>query len=432
MTEAHKVCPICQAHNHRNATICVTCGATIAEVAPNEQSAPADSRAERYDYRLGETDLAEASLGVRGRILSGIVIALVLLIAGFSALAFLAPRLFETGTGSVQTVPTLMSTRMSGPSVTPGPPTATFTLSPIPSMTPTTIPTPTPCIQRVTAGDSLIAIVSRCGHSNLDILPTVMALNGIADETRLQIGQEIIVPLPSPTSDPAATAPPQAEVDARIDDVVRVAFDPLAPTATPTLLPGLMWHVVQPDENMIVIAVQYKTDAQTLSEVNPEIEFLLCDYSSAYGGPECTVNLSQGQKVRVPAPTATTTPIPTASGSETPTPLPSATFNAPIAQSPPDQAVFNALEQITLRWVATGTLAQNEVFRIVVQDIDSGAVFTTDTREHFFIIPAAWQALDDARHNYSWQVSVIDTISNSASHATEIRTFVWQGTGQAE
>ena len=439
MTKVYKVCPICDARNHRNAALCATCGTTIVEVAPHEQSREDDFGAERYDYRLGETDLAEESLIPIGRVLSAFMILIVVLIVAGVAWTALGPRLPEGSSAHAAIERTAAPTRMAGPSVTPGSPTATYTASPPPTAAPTDTETPAPCVRKVAAGDSLIGIISRCGHRSLEILPTVMALNGIVDETRIQVGQEIIVPLPSPTPDPAATPPLTAEGDvdsaSAADDsrsaglALVAAVDPFAPTATPTLLPGLMWHVVQPEENMIVIAVQYETNAKSLSDLNPEIEFYLCDFGLAYGGPECTVQLRQGQKIRVPAPTPTMTPIPTASGSETPTPLPTATFNAPLAISPPDQAFFTAFEQVTLRWVTTGRLADNEVYRIHVTDTDTGATFSADTSELFYIIPDEWQAQDADSHHYSWHVSVSDIDTNDVSLSTAVRTFVWQGVG---
>ena len=265
-----------------------------------------------------------------------------------------------------------------------------------------------------------------------------MQLNGIRDEALIQIGQEIIVPLPSPTPDPVATEAPAGEADiesaaeqGRSEGLSLLAFDPLAPTETPTLLPGLMWHIVQPDENMIAIAVQYRTNAKALSDLNPEIEFLLCEFGLDYGGPECTVNLWQGQKIRVPAPTPTTTPIPTASGSETPTPLPTATFNAPIAQSPPNEAFIAPLQRVTLRWVGTGRLAADEVYRVFLADSDSGLNYTADTRELFFIVPEAWQPQDANSHHYVWRVDVVNSSSGLVSNSSAERSFVWQGAGRA-
>jgi len=433
LTETFKVCPICQSRNQQHAAVCVTCGASIAEVAA-QGPARADDSPPRYDFRLGETDLAEESLSRRGRILSALLVLTI-----FAASAAIALLMLSSRSGSAAAVPqaaTATSTRIAGPSVTPGPPTATFTSSPMPTAPPTDTLTPAPCMRQVAAGDSLIGIISGCGHRNLDILPTVMQLNGITDEALIQIGQEIIVPLPSPTRDSAATAAPvieppseSAAAENQSEGLALLAFDPLAPTETPTLLPGLMWHVVQPDENMIAIAVQFRTNAKALSDLNPEIEFQLCEFGLDYGGPECTVNLWQGQRIRVPAPTPTRTPIPTASGSETPTPLPTATFNAPIAQSPPDEAFIAPLQQVTLRWVGTGRLAADEVYRIVLVDSDSGANYTAATRELFFILPEAWQPQDTNSHQYAWHVDVLNTGTGRVSNSSAERSFVWQGAG---
>lgn len=385
---------------------------------------------------MGETDLAEESLSLAGRILSVVLILFIILAVLGIAFAVLSMRLGDP-TGAIGGIPTPKPTRIAGPTVTPGPPTASHTPSPRPTMPPTDTLTPSPCLRKVAAGDSLIGIVTRCGHQNLDILPTVMQLNNIADEALIQIGQEIVVPLPSPTLDPAATATPAADeinaasANSLSEGLALLAFDPLAPTETPTLLPGLMWHIVQRDENMIRIAVRYETTAKTLSDLNPEIDFSLCDFSAAYGGPECTVQLRQDQRIRVPAPTPTVTPIPTASGSETPTPLPTATFNAPIAQSPPSDAFFASSEQVTLRWVATGRLSPSDVYQITLTDADTGASYTAETRELFFIVPDILQPRDSISHHFSWRVSVLDTNSGRVSHTSPERGFVWQGAGQS-
>lgn len=386
---------------------------------------------------MGETDLAEESLSLPGRILSVVLILFIILAVLGLSVAVYSMRLGDRAGAADRGIPTQKPTRIAGPTVTRGPPTASYTPSPRPTMPPTDTLTPSPCLRKVAAGDSLIGIVTRCGHQNLDILPTVMKLNDIADEALIQIGQEIIVPLPSPTLDPGATATPavdalnSASANSLSEGLALLAFDPLAPTETPTLLPGLMWHIVQPDENMILIAVQYETTAKSLSDLNPEIDFSLCDFSAAYGGPECTVQLREDQRIRVPAPTPTVTPIPTASGSETPTPLPTATFNAPIAQSPPSEAFFAPTEQVTLRWVATGRLSPSDVYQITLTDTDTGASYTAETRELFFIVPDILQPRDAISHHYSWRVSVLDKNSGRVSHSSAERSFVWQGAGQS-
>lgn len=440
MSESYKTCPICETHNHPNANVCITCGTSIAEVEVTTKPNGKTAQQTAYDYRYGETDLFEGSVSSTGRTFTAGIFVLGILLGIGIAVAVIAPS-FSSSLVAIpaDTTPTPRPTLRTLPTVTQGAATATHTLTPTITLTPTETFTPEPCIQTVVAGDSLIGILLRCGHTSRDIMPTVVSLNGIADETRIQVGQQIVVPWPTPSPDPNAlpTDTPESSANAeggegQSDEIALLAFDPFAPTATPTLLPGVMWHVVQPQENMIIIASNYGANAKVLSDLNPEIDFAQCDFGETYGGPECIVQLSQGQQIRVPAPTPTATIQPTASGSETPTPLPTATFNVPNAISPPNQAFIGALEQVTLRWVATGTLAENEVYRVVVSDVTTGDTFIADTRELFLIVPTDWQATDAQRHNYIWQVSVLNTETDAISYSTQARTFVWQGTGEPE
>ncbi len=433
MSQAIKVCPICQARNHRGAAVCVNCGANIGQIEPSSETIANRTQPAQYDFRRGETDLAEATLQRRGQLLSACLIVLLVACLASAAGALLLTRLAED---SRQTPPAAIvekPTRMSGPTITPGPPTASHTPSPAPTQIPSDTPTPAPCLREVAAGDSLIGIILACGHRNLAIMPTVMALNGINDEAIIRAGQLIRVPPPTPTIDPLASpapsATPAADSAAAESALALLAFDPFAPTATPTLLPGLMWHIVRRGDSMISIAIQYATNAKGLSDLNPELEFSLCDFGTAFGGPECTVQLSENQLVRVPAPTPTQTAIPTASGSETPTPTATATFNAPFLQDPPEQTFFAADEQVTLRWVGTGRLDENDSYRVTITAVDKSVTHSADTRELFFIVPSQWGASDSARHTYIWQVSVVDVESGAVRHASGERSFVWLGAG---
>jgi len=439
LSESYKVCPICETHNHPNATICITCGTSITDVETITQENKTTRQQSHYDYRYGETDLFEGSVRSTGRTFTAGIFVLGILLGVGIAIAVLAPRFSNSSVLQITNTPTASPTLRQLPTVTQGVATATRTPTPTITFTPTITNTPAPCTQTVVAGDSLIGIILRCGHTSRDIIPTVVQLNGIADETRIQVGQEIIVPWPTPSPDPNAvpTDTPESSADAEgeastSDEIALLAFDPFAPTATPTLLPGVMWHTVQPDENMIIIASNYGANAKVLSDLNPEIDFARCDFGETYGGPECIVQLSQGQRVRVPAPTPTPTIEPSPSGNETATPLPTATVNVPSAINPPNQAFFGELEQVTLRWVATGALADDEAYRVAVSDVTSGETFVADTRDLFFILPTAWQATDGQRHNYIWQVSIIDATDGTLSHSTETRTFVWQGTGETD
>ncbi len=438
MAESFKRCPICAGQNHQDARVCATCGTTIADVEAQSRSDATRPIWRNYDFRHGETDLYEGSVHGIGRALSALLAIVVIILTIVVIAIVLSSQLNNVTNAAIERSPTARPTRPLRPSVTLGIPTATYTASPNPTQVPTDTPTPSPCIHQVAAGDSLIAIVSRCGHRTLEILPTVMAINGIVDETRIQIGQRIIVPLPSPTIDPRATAQPtadsssQSEVNAAADGFALLSFDPSAPTLTPTLLPGLMWHRVAAGENMIVIARRYDSNAKQLSDLNPEIPFSLCEFGLQFGGPECIVELTEGQNVRVPAPTPTITPIPTESGTRTATPPATATYNAPHALSPGDREFFGANEQITLRWVSTGVLGPEEVYQVAVSEVNTGELLTAETRDLFMILPPQWQADDDQRHSYVWQISVVSKETGRPSFATDVRSFVWEGAGERD
>lgn len=435
MAESYKVCPICETHNHRNAMVCNTCGASLAQVkiiAPKNGKSKVSNP--DYDFRYGETDLYEGSVTSVGRnFTAGIFVLGILLGVGIAVAIFGPSFLSQQQMPISDSSPTPSPTLRIVPTVTQGIATVTQTLTPTITFTPTETYTPEPCVRVVVAGDSLTGIVLNCGHRSRDVIPTVMALNGIADETLIQVGQQIFVPWPTATIDPniTPTDTPEGSLDNGGDAVAFFVEDPFAPTATPTLLPGVTWHRVQPNENMIIVASQYGANAKVLSELNPEIDFPQCDFGLTFGGPECNVQLREGQLVRVPAPTPTATIQPSPSGNETATPSATPTFNVPNSISPSNQEFFGLSDQVTLRWVATGTLAINEVYHVAVSDVTSGATYTADSRDLFFILPDDWQAKDDTRHTYIWQVSVIRE-DNPAQplYTTETRTFVWQGTGE--
>ncbi|MCY4019851.1 MAG: LysM domain-containing protein [Chloroflexi bacterium] len=435
MSESYKRCPICEARNHGQASTCATCGTTIVDVEAQAFSDESNLAWRDYDYRHGETDLYEGALqDTAGRLFAGIAVLGIALLAVI-ALAIVSNLSQGEEVPLSELSPSAAPTRPSFATVTPGFPSPVPSPTPLPTLVPSETSTPSPCIHRVAAGDSLISIIAGCGYRRLDILPTVKAINGIVDETRIQIGQEIVVPLPSATTDPLATSAPQLNASASLEDsagsegLALLSFDPFAPTETPTILPGLMWHTVAAGDSMIAIAVQYDTDAKQLSDLNPEVAFALCDFSLPYGGGECIVELIEGQTLRVPAPTATVTAVPTLSGSETAVPPATATVNAPFAVGPPDRAFFGASDQITLRWVATGTLAADETFRVAISEVGTANRFTAETRDLFFILPRQWQADDDQRHTYIWQVSIVEQSTGVASQATGIRTLVWEGSG---
>lgn len=437
---ARKVCPICGAVSHPNAVVCATCGTSLAEVTPESDNRPRAARLPQYDPRFGETDLYEGEVRRSGELILTLVGALTLVVLCVGALILALPGVFgavSTSTPessvlaeSTQDFDSILITNTMVPTnpmvlatVTPAPPTATLE------------PTQGPCEYLVRAGDDLITLAWNCGHRSLDVLPAILELNNLSAPEAIQVGQTILIPRPTPTVDPNAASVPTATGAAAADVAAMFVAEANAtpPTATlfptATLLPGIMWHIVQPQESMVSIMYQYFTTAEVLAQINPEIAFSLCDFQFDTGGDSCTVLLQPGQRLRVPAPTPTPTLSPTPSGSETATPTATATFNAPSALSPNDRVRFAADQIITLRWVTTGQLSTGETYRVLVTDESAGVAYSADTAELSFIVPSAWQGQDGRPHTFRWSVGVAASGSASLRYETPARTFIWTSRG---
>jgi hypothetical protein len=444
----YKICPICNSPNHQSASLCNTCGASLISISPDTSQERLTPNNQNYNQLQGETDLLEGNLKWRGGtyVLGGIGVLMIVtciattLMVGAHILnntdilrntqntEITTATLISTGNTNSLFISNTPQPTLFLATVTQGIPTGT------PSPSPSIIPTQVPCSQIVQPGDDLISIIYRCGHRNFDvILNVVVELNKLQDASRIQEGQTIVVPWPTPTVDPniVPTASPtntdNTTLDSNLDtSVASVMGVPLSPTET--LQPNVIWHTVQKDENIIMIAIESGASLRVLSELNPEIPFSQCDFGLGSGGENCTVFLYEGQQIRIPAPTPTPTIQPSASGSETPTPTATATFNAPTALSPSNRAFFGKNDLVTLRWVATGTLGTDQSYLVHIEDQTVNKTYTGTTRDLFFIIPDDWHGKENTRHDYIWTISVIYTERpDQPSYTTEVRVFTWQG-----
>lgn len=448
LSKASKRCPICESVNSSKATSCYNCGASLeaVDVEVGQQPSPTN-RSMEYDYRYGETDLIEDSLRSRARAyMTGIGLLLLGVLIGASVIVaapLLQPEPAVPAVINADESPTPRPTVVLA-TVTQGIPTATATLSPSPSPTITLTPTPEPCIQNVQTGDGMIAIVSRCGHRSLDVIPLVVTLNNLNDENDLRPGQQIIVPYPTPTDDPAAV--PEAQSDAQTvsnelasanpsglsQEQIRQTqeFDPFF-RPTPTNPPGVQNYQVQAGDTIVSIVAQFNTEINAIDLLNPQLTFSQCEMGQTFGGPTCSVALREGEIIRVPAPTPTPTLSPTPSGSETPTPTATATFNAPSLISPDPRAYFRRDEVVTLRWTATGALAPGEVYLVEVQSLTQGLLYLAETTDLFLVVPLEWQGPAARQFEYAWSVSIAQQGDpDSARSATAIRAFTWEGRGE--
>jgi len=284
----------------------------------------------------------------------------------------------------------------------------------------------------------------RCGHRDMAVVDVILEANGMKSAEQLQLGQTLEIPLPTATPGAAPVEPedaPSGDTGAAVGDSAEAAPaevrlnefgtpDALAKYEgmEPTLRPGMAWHTVVTGDTIMGIAYQYDTSVELLSQINPETPFMQCDYGERYGGPNCSVMLYEGQRIRVPVAVPTITPTPSpAVRTETPTPTP--TFNAPYLVTPDDGAHFDADQMVTLRWGGTGTLGSNERYVVHVRDLDTAEKFAATVTETTYILPGGWQPEDRNRHHFEWYITigVVDAQFNvvSEDHITDARQFTW-------
>ncbi|MFP4322586.1 MAG: LysM peptidoglycan-binding domain-containing protein [Anaerolineales bacterium] len=424
MTIDQQTCPICGAINPAEVRECAICGARLTGRAFASATTEDDEQPINGFYRseMGEDDLMVARAPIMAYLIVGVLLVGVLAAGGvFLAFTWAVDDDPSPNRGGQTTLEDL-GTDTATPDLTftalyfmfqpsPTPTISRTPPPPLPTVTPTiaSTETPGPCVVTVREGDTLYGLATVCGHRDLAIIPQIVELNGLACDSCQQIGQELQIPRPTPlpdaegeSSQPSDAAAPQDIADLSVEELV----ERRQVAAEPTLDSNLQFHIIQSGQTMFDIVAMYNIDVTLLSEINPEVDFLQCDFGERFGGPNCSVMFFQGQRIRVPAPTATPTIPPTPSGSETPTPSPTPTFNVPSAFAPPDGADLPASQIVTLRWATTGTLGTDEVYQVTVTHLDSGQTYTGITCDLLFDLPSDWQADEPTFEAYEWTVNL--------------------------
>lgn len=454
-------CPICGAVHPLSSHVCTICGAALpGEPTPLAEEKPVElakdaSRRLRFDPSTGDDDLYVGELaGKMWRlVVAGVSIAVILTATGVGLVVRSRYNDSDNPDGvrveNIQThTPTAPPTStprgsLQTPVETPTrrPTIALATVTPAPP-TPTDTPTPGPCYQTAQEGDTVYGMATRCGHRDLAVVDLILELNDMDSPTELQINQVLEIPWPTPTPGGESTetvpeAPASGGEGDAADTTPEVRYnefgtpDALAyyQNLEPTLRPGQAWHTVKAGETIVGIAYEYGASLETLSQINPEVPFLQCDFGSPTGGENCSVMLYVGQRIRVPVPLPSATPTLTPAGTLTPTPTPTATFNAPYPITPEEGAHFNADQMVTLRWGGTGTLGTDERYLVRVHDLESGMEYMAMVSEPVYILPGGWQPMDRNRHTFEWTVSVAQVNEQrnvvSERHETEPRKFTW-------
>lgn len=275
-------------------------------------------------------------------------------------------------------------------------PTATITAIPTETATPTATPlptaTPTPVVHVVLEGDTLLSIAV-----SYDVtVESIEQANDLSEESLLQIGQELVIPWPTPEGS-AAAAP--------------------SPTPTPHS------YVVSEGDTLLGIATEQDIGLESLLEANGLTENSL---------------LSVGQNLVIPAPTPTPTPDP---ADATPTPIvlptrdPSLKYDVPPLLWPPDGARLSPSQgPLVLSWVSVGILEGEEFYVVELRWRVEGEEHPVRqwTRATSWRVPETLQPSGLA--HYGWGVDVRrqtavdsrgDPIGPRISQPSERRSFTW-------
>ena len=293
------------------------------------------------------------------------------------------------------------------PSHTPLPPTITFT--------PTA--TPGPNQYTVQSGDTLGGIARAFGYG-FEVIPRIVELNALRSETDIREGQVLQIPLRTPTPTPVGY---ELTLDARELLGINVPAQFSENTE-------IGCHTVVEGETIIGIATNYNTTIEVLSDINPEILFVSCDFNVLSGGEGCTVALNINQCVNVPLPTATPTLSPTPSGSETPTLTP--TFAAPRALQPANGVIVIGLPDNALQWLSTAILAPDETYMVEVFNTVTGELDRKITRRNSLDLPDSLMPPSGESHLIRWTIAVARRNEQGTygiiSGTPQVYEFQWQ------
>ncbi len=365
-SNATKLCPTCGTRLAENVTHCIVCGSEFSPIPSlKSQKAVQGARIPKITLSL------PLALGL---------LVLVLVI------------------GAVLVFFTLQTTgRVVSPTQVPS---ATVTPTITPTPTDTLIPTDTPTLTPLPPVEYIVKANDNCGTIayafNVSVPIIILTNNLNATCTNLGIGQKLLIPQPTSTPLPAATATLEAAAATR--------------AACQTVD-----YTVQSNDTLGSISTNYNVSMDAIKEWNGLT----------------TDSVFLGSTYKIPLCMRAATPGPS------PTPTPPPPYPAPNLLLPADGAPFTLVnDTIALQWASVGTLSDNERYMVVVDDITAATGrkrvdYVIDTK---YIVPLALRPQDILPHAMRWSVATVrqtgtddqgNPIWTLAGTPSIQRVFIW-------
>ncbi|HEC23024.1 MAG TPA: LysM peptidoglycan-binding domain-containing protein [Chloroflexi bacterium] len=307
--------------------------------------------------------------------------------------------------------------------------TATPTPSPLPvpspagppTETPTPAPTPTlePYEHVVQSGETLYYIIQLYGYRDLNVVPEVLLLNGMANENDLIAGQTLLIPrqtpTPGPTPSPTPTGGPESvATQAAGADETTPDYSGCDPENRCVSPDGQYWvHIVRPGDTIAGIAFAYTARISSIKNANG----LLGDNPLIF----------EGQQLLIPI-EVTLTPTLTPTGGPDSTATPTPTLSPPTLLAPRHQAVIPRGEAVVLQWVANQRLRDGDYYLITLRNLATGEEHRETTRSNVYRLPDDLQPGIGQSIQFEWHVEIVGGASPESpviSGPGEVWTFTW-------
>lgn len=364
-----QICPTCGSRLNKNATRCLVCGRTFTG-----------------------TKVMDSAKTVKGPHMPEITLSLPIALG-------LIVIILGIGAGVVFTI--LSSTgKVVEPTITPTITlTPTYTLTPTASTTSTSLPTltPLPPFEYIINEGDLCSSISAIFNVSIQ---SIVLLNDLpADCGVLYVGQELLIPQPTPTASPLPTS---TLSEAEATEMACEKYN----------------YTVGENDTLSAIAKSFAVSIESIKDYNGLTSDIV------YQGQLLIIPLCQ----RLPTPGPTPTPT-------LPPPYPAPNLLLPI-----DGEAFTAVNEIiTLQWASVGTLRENEAYAITIEDVTEGTghqlvEYVTDTK---LIIPSSFRPIGTVPHIIRWSVIPVRQAGTTldgepiwepfGSPSTQ-RVFSWIGT----